>query len=148
MRDYCSDQHRESIGHLGSVHFLFAREYCAQAQVFARRPGVFCFSLTMPPKLLKETKDTEASASRPATDGFQIAFLQKVAALCDSITQRLGVQQAREPELRRQLLVAVYTGYKDTKSFDDFSGELDTYKVVSDASESLTSKIIFPRVLK
>uniref|UniRef100_A0A6B0UIQ4 Uncharacterized protein n=1 Tax=Ixodes ricinus TaxID=34613 RepID=A0A6B0UIQ4_IXORI len=86
----------------------------------------------MSPTLRSETRDGEkpgASAdpgARPADA--QAELLLKVAAMCDAVTQRLAVQQSREPELRPQLTVPVYTGYNDAKSIADFLGELDVYK--------------------
>ncbi|KAG0439986.1 hypothetical protein HPB47_016447 [Ixodes persulcatus] len=78
----------------------------------------------MSPTLRSETKDGE----KPGASGdpgagsadAEAELLLKVAAMCDAVTQRLAVQQSREPELHPQLTVPVYTGYNDAKSIADF----------------------------
>ncbi|KAG0416664.1 hypothetical protein HPB47_006228 [Ixodes persulcatus] len=78
----------------------------------------------MSPTLRSETKDgekPEATVDPGACSAdAQAELLLKVADMCDAVTQRLTVQQSREPELRHQLTVPVYMGYNNAKSIADF----------------------------
>ncbi|KAG0432551.1 hypothetical protein HPB47_020740, partial [Ixodes persulcatus] len=56
------------------------------------------------------------------------SLITTVAAMCDAVIQRLAMQQSREPELRLQLTVPVYTGYNDANSIAEFLRELEVYK--------------------
>ncbi|KAG0433397.1 hypothetical protein HPB47_019968 [Ixodes persulcatus] len=78
----------------------------------------------MSPTLRSETKDGEKPEatvdSGACSADAQAELLLKVADMCDAVTQRLTVQQSREPELRYQLTVPVYMGYNNAKSIADF----------------------------
>ncbi|KAG0425248.1 hypothetical protein HPB47_027570 [Ixodes persulcatus] len=63
----------------------------------------------MSPTLRSETKDGEKPGARvdpgAGSADAQAESQLKVAAMCDAVTDRLTVQQSREPELRPQLTV-------------------------------------------